>query len=153
VRPPTWWTPHTYWSNHFWYPYGFGAFGLGWFYSDPWWGYGYGYPYYGYGYPGGYGYPYGYGYGYGGGGGGGYYYDNGAVRLKVKPRDAEVFVDGGYAGIVDEFDGTFQKLQLETGTHKLEIRKDGFETLSFDVHVTDDHTITLRGELKPAVVR
>lgn len=139
VYPPHWNHGHQgwYWNNYYWYPYGFGAWGIGWYFYDPWWGAPA--PYY---YP--YGYGYGYGYGYQG-------VDVGAVRLKVTPRDAEVFVDGGYVGIVDEFDGTFQRLHLETGQHRIEVRKDGFEPLVFDVNVTIGHTLTLRGELQPAV--
>jgi hypothetical protein len=70
--------------------------------------------------------------------------------LLIKPRDAQVFVDGYYVGVVDEFDGTFQKLTLDEGPHRVEVRKDGFQTLAFDVRVTWDHTIKLRGELTPA---
>jgi len=29
------------------------------------------------------------------------------VRLKVKPAEASVYVDGFYVGIVDDFDGSF----------------------------------------------
>ncbi len=53
-------------------------------------------------------------------------YDLGNVRLKIRPRDAQVFVDGHYAGLVDDFDGTFQSLRLEAGGHKIEIRMPGF---------------------------
>jgi hypothetical protein len=93
-----------------------------------------------------YGYPYGYGaYGYSGPG-----YDIGRLRIKVQPRDAEVYVDGYFAGNVDDFDGTFQSLKLETGGYRIEIRKPGFETLQFDVHVQPDRTITYRGQLRAA---
>lgn len=125
--------PGWYWNSAFWYPYGFGAWGLGWYAYDPWIGWGVPGPYYG----GGYGYS--------------YADDTGDVRLKIKPRDAQVYVDGGYVGIIDEFDGTFQRLRLNVGTHKIEIRKEGLEPLVFDVNVTPDHTITLSGELQPAV--
>ena len=70
------------------------------------------------------------------------------VKLKVKPRDAEVLVDGYYAGTVDDFDGVFQALKLDSGGYKIEIRKPGFETLVFDVHVQPDRTVTYRGEMK-----
>ena len=53
----------------------------------------------------------------------------------MTPRDAEVFVDGYYAGTVDDFDGVFQALKLDSGGYKIEIRKPGFETLHFDVRV------------------
>lgn len=73
----------------------------------------------------------------------------GAVRLKIKPREAQVIVDGYYAGIVNEFDGVFQSLRLSPGGHKIEIRLDGFEALSFDVHVQPDRTLTLTQNMKP----
>lgn len=114
-------------------PWGYGAFGLGYFYYSPWSygrGYGYGGPYWGQ-----YAGPYG--------------YDIGSVRLKVKPEDAEVYVDGYYAGTVDDFDGIFQSLKLDSGGYRIEIRKDGFEPLTFDVRVQYDRKITFRGELEP----
>jgi translation initiation factor IF-2 len=140
--------------------YGYGALGLGYFYYDPFWGgyTGYGYSpyggYYGGGpYYGGGGY-YGGGY-YGGGYGGGYdsgtgsgYYGTGNLKLKVKPRDAEVYVDGYYAGLVDDFDGMFQKLELEAGPHRIEVRKAGYSTMTFEVRVPTEESVTYRGELK-----
>lgn len=141
VRPPYggggWYYPSHPWYGS-WYPWGLGSWGLGFYMWDPYW--------YG-GWGGGYGYGYGYGYG---SGYVGRYDETGSVRTQVKPRDAQVFVDGYYVGVVDEFDGAFQRLRLDTGPHRIEIRKEGFETLRFDVRVTFDHTITLRGELKPA---
>jgi hypothetical protein len=78
-----------------------------------------------------------------------YSYDLGGVRLKIRPRDAQVFVDGYYAGIVDDFDGTFQSLRLEAGGHKIEIHMPGFEDLELDVHVQPGRTITLEEILRP----
>ena len=54
-----------------------------------------------------------------------------------------MFVDGHYAGLVDDFDGTFQSLRLEQGGHKIEIRMPGFEDLELDIHVQPGRTITL----------
>ena len=76
-------------------------------------------------------------------------FDEGQLRLKIKPRDAEVYVDGYYAGIVDDFDGIFQRLHLESGPHRIEVRAPGYETLNFDVRITPDHTTTYEGEMKP----
>ncbi len=123
------------------FPYGFGAFGLGYLYYDPfWWGYGG----YGYGYDG-----YGYGSSYGGYG---YYGDDqsgrGGLKLKVEPKDAEVYVDGYYMGTVDDFNGTFQKMELEAGPHRVEIRAPGFQTITFDVRIEPNDTVTYRGELQ-----
>ena len=73
--------------------------------------------------------------------------ESGAIRLKVKPSNATVYVDGYYAGVVDDFDGTFQRLHLEPGPHRLEIRAGGYQPLSLDVWITEDLTITYRGDL------
>jgi hypothetical protein len=76
-------------------------------------------------------------------------YDIGGIRLRIRPRDAQVFVDGYYAGIVDDFDGTFQSLRLEQGGHKIEIHMPGYEDLELDVHVQPGRTITLSEDLRP----
>lgn len=76
-------------------------------------------------------------------------YDVGGVRLKIQPRDAQVFVDGYYAGIVDDFDGTFQSLRLEAGGHKIEVRMPGFADMELDVHVQPGRTVTLAEVMQP----
>lgn len=76
-------------------------------------------------------------------------YDIGGIRLRIRPRDAQVFVDGYYAGLVDDFDGTFQSLRLEQGGHKTEIHMPGFADLELDVHVQAGKTITLSEDLRP----
>jgi hypothetical protein len=121
------------------YPWGYGGLGLGGYYGgyyDPLDPYGYG----GYG-----------GYGYGPYGGGSYSTqddDDGAVRIKVKPREASVYVDGYYVGHVDDFDGVLQRLHLASGPHRLEIRAPEYETLTVDVRIIPDETITYRGEMR-----
>lgn len=76
-------------------------------------------------------------------------YDIGGIRLKIRPRDAQVYVDGYYAGLVDDFDGTFQSLRLDQGGHKIEIHMPGYEDLELDVHVQAGKTITLQEDLRP----
>ena len=109
------------------------------YYSPYYYGRGYGYGY-------GYGYPY-YGVGYYGYYGGSYSY-TGSVRLKVKPRDAEVLVDGYYVGTVDDFDGTFQSLKLEPGPASIEVRAPGFESLRLDVMILADRKITYEENMR-----
>ena len=119
-------------------------------------GYGYGYPYaYGYspyGYsPYGY-YPYGYpAYGYPTPPG----YINavpgqpyGGVRIEGAPRDAAVYADGHYVGIVNDFDGVFQHLNLEAGPHQIEIRAAGYPPVEFDVDVRPGQTLTYHADLR-----
>ena len=120
-----------------------------------------GYPYYGYVYPYGYGYPFAhpyaygaYGYGYSGYGYSGYGYSPataayGDMRIQGAPRDAQVYVDGYYAGIVDDFDGAFQRLTLEAGPHHIEILVPGVPPIEFDVNVQPGRTITYRADGRP----
>jgi len=134
--------------GHYYRPYyGYGGFSLGLYYGYP---YGsYYYPgYYGY-YGGYYGYPYG-GYAYPPAGyvAAGPGYDYGGIRIQDAPREAQVFADGYYVGIVDDFDGTFQRLQLEPGAHRIEIRAPGLEPLAFDVNVLAGQTITYHAQMR-----
>ena len=73
----------------------------------------------------------------------------GGVRIDLNQRDAEVFVDGYYVGIVDDFDGVFQKVDLEPASHRIEIRAPGFETSQFEVNVLPGQTITYRTPMQP----
>jgi hypothetical protein len=111
------------------YPYGwyrpwYGYGGWGWNFG---WAFGWGYPYY-YGHPYAYGYPFGYAYGYPYPYGG-YGYSGPSLKLEVTPKTAEVFVAGYRAGIVDDFDGTFQKLELPPGEHELVLYLEGYRTM------------------------
>jgi hypothetical protein len=109
--------PYGYWGGY--YGLGFG-FGVG-------FGYGYGYP--------GYGYPY-----------GGYVVNSyGGVKIENAPKDAAVYADGYYVGTVDDFDGSFQKLNLEPGAHHIEVmRPGGAPPASVDVNIRPGQTVTFR---------
>ena len=72
----------------------------------------------------------------------------GTLRLKIKPPDAEVYVDGYYVGVVSDFNGIFHKLHIEGGQHRVEVRAPGYESLTFDVEITPDHATTYQGDLK-----
>lgn len=126
-----------YYSRYYWPSYGFG---LGYYGIDPFWFDPYYDPYGTAGYYGGSG-----GYSYQSSGG---YRDTGSLRLKLKPREAKVYVDGYFVGQVDSFDGLFQKLGLEAGGHRVEVRADGYEPLQFEVLITPGDTVTYKGELK-----
>ena len=115
------------------YPY-YGGWGLGlgyygWY--DPWWYWGAPVSVYdGYGYY------------------GNDQYGRGGLKLKVEPAFAEVYVDGYYMGIVNDFDGSFQRMELEVGPHHIEIRAPGYQTIVFDVRIEIGETVTYRGELQ-----
>jgi PEGA domain len=73
----------------------------------------------------------------------------GSLRLKVKPAKGQVFIDGYYVGDVDEFDGAFQKIKLEQGKHRVEIRLLGYEPLVFDVDIRRGQQTVFEGQLRP----
>jgi hypothetical protein len=111
-------------------------------------GYPYYYPfYYPYGYYGAYygGYPYYPPYAYPGPGyaaAGDLSTSYGKVRIVDAPEHAPVYADGYYAGTVDDFNGTFQHLDLEPGAHHIEIRPAGQPVMTFEVNVQPGETIT-----------
>jgi hypothetical protein len=74
----------------------------------------------------------------------------GDVRLDVSPKDAAVYVDGYYAGIVDDFNGVFHHLTLTAGPHAIELRKTGLETLTVEMFVQPGQTITYRATMSAA---
>jgi hypothetical protein len=115
---------YPYYYAPYYYPYGY--------YGYPGWGFSVGF---GYGYPG---YPY-YGAAYYGGGSPSPY---GGVQIKDAPKDAQVYADGYYAGIVEDFDGALQHLSLQPGAHHIEIRAQGQQPISVDVNVVPGETIT-----------
>jgi hypothetical protein len=57
------------------------------------------------------------------------YDDSASVRLQVTPKEAAVYVDGFYAGIVDDFDGAFQRLPLPPGEHDIVLHHPGYRTV------------------------
>lgn len=72
----------------------------------------------------------------------------GSIRLHMKPKEAEVYVDGTYYGKVDNYDGRFDHLDLPAGAHLLEIRAEGFQTIQVSLRVLPGTTITYSGEMK-----
>jgi hypothetical protein len=71
------------------------------------------------------------------------------VRIECHDRVAAVYVDGFYAGIVDDFDGVFQRLPLPPGGHRIALYHDGFETAEFSVYLRPGSTFTVHHEMRP----
>jgi hypothetical protein len=110
---------------------GFGA-GLGWGWGNPYWGWG---PGWGWGYGPAYGYD-----------------DTGGLRLEIKgpnPNKADVYVNGGYVGVVNDFNSWWQSLSLTPGTYGISIDAKGYQPLNFKVTIAPGQTVTYRGDLVP----
>jgi hypothetical protein len=78
-----------------------------------------------------------------------YYERRADIRLLVTPRTAAVYVDGFYAGVVDDFDGIFQGLPLPPGGHSIELYLEGFHTIRRSVYLAQGSTFKLRETLRP----
>jgi hypothetical protein len=129
------------------YPGHYPGYGPGWggyypVYGGYWWPYGF----YGGGYLGGcWGYP-----GYPGAGATYSYVpmEGGSVRVLVDPAEARVYVDGYYAGVVDDFDGLFQRLHVAPGRHDITVKLEGYESHRMRVYVGPDATVKLHYEMR-----
>jgi hypothetical protein len=101
---------------------------------DPFWG-----PYYPYGF--GFGYPYEYGYPY-------WEYSNasdaGSLKTEVTPKQTEVYVDGYYAGVADDFDGAFARLHAAPGGHAITLHLEGYRTVTQNLYLRPDSTVKLK---------
>lgn len=75
-------------------------------------------------------------------------YETSGVRLKVKPNDARVLVDGYYAGTVDDFDGTFQQLDLQPGRHEIALKREGYRTYRFRFYAVPGRTVKVSHEME-----
>lgn len=68
----------------------------------------------------------------------------GEVRVLATPKQAEVYVDGFYAGVVDDFDGTFQRLHTTPGGHAITLHLEGYRTVTQHIYVAPDETLKLQ---------
>jgi hypothetical protein len=69
------------------------------------------------------------------------------IRLRVDPpeaKNAAVYVDGFYAGIVDDFNGVFQALPLTPGSHRVVLYLDGYRTAQHNLYLSAGSTMKLR---------
>lgn len=80
----------------------------------------------------------------------GYRFDPRAeVRIEATPRDAEVFVDGYFAGLVDDFDGFAQRLRLEPGDYEITLYHPAYRTWTQPVRLRPRQSLTIPSVLEP----
>jgi hypothetical protein len=70
------------------------------------------------------------------------------VKVQVTPKQAEVFVDGFYAGHAEDFDGVFKRLHTTPGGHAITLFSEGYRTITDDIYVAPDHTYQLHESLE-----
>jgi hypothetical protein len=71
-----------------------------------------------------------------------------SVKFDVKPKKAKVYVDGFYAGIVDDFDSPFQRLYTAPGAHEITLFLEGYRTHTDRAYLAPDHTFKVKLEME-----
>lgn len=72
---------------------------------------------------------------------------NGFLALDLKPGSAQVFIDGIYAGSVDDVRRVIPGWSLPVGVHRVELRAPGYDTAAFDVRIFPGETTSYRRDL------
>lgn len=60
-----------------------------------------------------------------------------------------MFVDGYYAGKVDDFDGIFQRLEIESGEHEIEIYLEGHRSYTQRFYLQPGKSFHIRHSMEP----
>jgi hypothetical protein len=74
---------------------------------------------------------------------------SGGLWLETLPETAQVYVDGFYVGIVQDYGIRGRMLELAAGSHRIELRAPGYQTAIFDVIITPGQVVRYRGDLQP----
>jgi len=72
-----------------------------------------------------------------------------SLQLQITPRETEVFVDGYFAGKVDDFDGRFQRLHVQPGEHELTLFLDGHRTIIQTIRIRPRSSFRIRYAMTP----
>lgn len=71
-----------------------------------------------------------------------------SIRVKMTPANAAVYVNGYFAGTVDQFDGALQRLRVEPGEHAITIYREGFHSRTERLYLSPNSTRTIAGALE-----
>ena len=72
----------------------------------------------------------------------------GWLRFETVPGTAQVYIDGAYVGVVDDFGVSGRTVDLAPGRHHVELRATDYATQSFDVTITANQITRYRGDLQ-----
>jgi hypothetical protein len=71
--------------------------------------------------------------------------------LDIHPPTAQIFADGYYIGIPEDFRFEYGGAVLEPGPHRIDILARDYEPVTFDVNLTRGQSATFRHTLTPIV--
>ena len=72
----------------------------------------------------------------------------GGLALEMLPDESQVYVDGFYVGLAQEFGLRGRPLDLAAGAHRVELRAPGYDMLSFSVMIAPSETLRYRGDMQ-----
>lgn len=77
----------------------------------------------------------------------------GGLVLESVPGMAQVFVDGNYVGLAEEFGPGGRAINLDPGAHRIELRAPGYETLVFNVMIEPNGVVRYRADMQPIATK
>jgi hypothetical protein len=72
----------------------------------------------------------------------------GGLSFQITPANAAVLVDGVYVGTANQFTATTQPLTLAPGRHHVEMRAEGYQSMTFDTNVAPGQVLPYQGTLQ-----
>jgi PEGA domain-containing protein len=78
---------------------------------------------------------------------------NGEIKLEVTPERAAVFVDGHFAGTVNQFRGVGRAMLVAPGNHHIKIDLVGYQPFETDVTLLAKQKITVKTDLVAGTVQ
>jgi len=77
----------------------------------------------------------------------------GEIKLEVTPERAAVFVDGHFAGTVNQFRGAGRAMLIAPGKHHIKIDLVGYQPFETDVTLLAKQKVTVKTDLAPGTVQ
>lgn len=77
----------------------------------------------------------------------------GGLAIEAAPPSAQVFIDGHYAGLAEEFGPGGGAMTLNSGSHRIELRAPDYETLAFSVMIEPNGLVRYRGDMQRSALK
>jgi hypothetical protein len=77
----------------------------------------------------------------------------GEIKLEVTPDRAAVFVDGHFAGTINQFRGAGRAMLIAPGSHHIKIGLVGYQPFETDVTLIANQKITIKTDLAPGSIQ
>jgi hypothetical protein len=72
----------------------------------------------------------------------------GGISFEIDPVDAAVFIDGAYVGVAGDFSSGQMPLTVAAGRHRIDLKAQGFMTVSFDITIVGGQVTPYQGAMQ-----